>query len=264
MKATLLVTLAALTGASMGATLTFSYNTAVLNSNPSIFSANQNPQTFSSGNAITGQLPLFSSANPAVFNLPKFDPSLGILTAVRLRLSDQLRATAFVENLDSVPTQATRVAASGSVFFGLDRNQDGIYQRPTEQPNVQSSIGQASTAPVSLAANDNSAMRFDGPDSAEFTNVLSVNSVTEQNIAASDFALFTETMPGDEVTVFVRATSNIRATGIGNNNFDTANTRAVSNVEVIYVFDEVVVPEPSSTLALGGLLGLGLFARRRR
>ena len=263
MKIKILATLAATAGCSFGATIVESYTTATLNSNPSRFSSDQTPRVFTGGNAITGRLPLFSSANPAIFRLPKFDTSLGTLTSVTLRATDQLSADAQVENLDSVPTQATRVEASGAVFLGVDSNEDGLYQRSTEVPSNQSSIGTGRSGPVQLAANDNSAQPFMGPDSAEFLNVLSLNSVSNQSVPASQFSLFEGSgLPGDEIAVFVRATSRVNATGIGNNNFDVTRTSVTSNIEVIYTFE--AVPEPSSTLALGGLLGLGLFVRRRR
>lgn len=180
-------------------------------------------------------------------NLPRFDPALGTLDRVTLTLSGQIVSSIFLESLDAEPST---IHASNSM-----------------QATATTSLGAFSataTNPVTFNATAYDGVTdFAGTSGHTFSSILASGTGTLSTIDPLKLALFIGLNNFATPIVFSGTSS---SDGSGNliARFQTLGSGNLS-VKYDYTAQAAPIPEPT-TMALmgGGLIGLGMLARRKR
>jgi hypothetical protein len=175
-----------------------------------------------------------------VVSLAQFDPNIGTLTMVVVRLNATLNATMLAENRSNMPAVLT-----GSV-------QTTATLTPPIGINLATSA--MASGPQAVAAYDGVpfTMDPDGPDTAEWS--FSENNTVERTYTSpADLAFFTGM---GNLNYGVNAASTFSLSGTTANFEAMAMANAGATVTVIYTW----IPEPASL----ALVGLGLYAVVRR
>ncbi|NJM37608.1 MAG: choice-of-anchor E domain-containing protein [Akkermansiaceae bacterium] len=215
------------------------------------------------GNPFSGMIGTFTTPSSVRVALPKFDTLLGtrVLTGVILRFEGSVQQGVQVENNNEISLNNFTATVDGSIRFFQDAGFDGVLT--TEIATIANANGAPSPS-ITLAASDNGGVpNSSGPDFNNFGILTSGSTpLTVVNVPGSQFFGYIG-LPGSEVYAFVRATTSFTTTGSGNVTGTTYDGAAIAGVTVEYTYDDVI-PEPSSVIALGGLMALGLGARNRR
>lgn len=176
----------------------------------------------------------------------KFDPSLGELQGIEIKLTGQLEGLMAFENFSK---KDATVKMTLSAVLELMRPDNSLLVTATPT---------ASTTDFVKAYDEN----WDwGGDSGRTYPDVAMSIVQSVNLVAPvDLALFTAATSGETISLPVFASALSSASGSGNM-VTWFTTEAGAGVEVIYTY----VPEPSSIVALAmSCLGMASFIRRKR
>jgi len=189
--------------------------------------------------------------------VPRFDPSLGTLTAVAIRLNATLNADLIAENRSTSPGGAT---LTGGIVETVK------IQAPTI-PGFIDVVASASTFPVgpqTVSTYDGTPFTAElgsgifGPDTFRWT-ILNGNLEVTQNYGPADAALAAFKGPGNQ-TMNVMADAMFSLSSSNGNVAAQATSKAGSHVTVIYTYTPV--PEPTTIGMM--LVGAGMLVVRRR
>lgn len=178
--------------------------------------------------------------------LPKFDPNLGTLTSVLLKLTGEVNGSASFESTNPLPTDVT------TIF-----NADITLMRPDNSVLLMTSPKSSVTVPV---GGYDGIIDFMGPSGRmipEVKDSLMTMVQFDQPLSVSDQTLFVGA--GEFLDLPVRAVGRSRGTGSGNL-LMLFRTSAAATAEITYVFTPI--PEPASAMTLA--LGVAMLIRRRR
>lgn len=177
--------------------------------------------------------------------IPKFDPTLGTLTLVTVKISANFEASILAENTGPSPSNINAVAT--------------VTVTPSPSPPVLWNLGPMAGGLASAAfvtANDGT-MDFTGTDTASFgTNGTLM--VTRSFNNPGDLGHFTAGFIGDNWSVNATGTGFVSVTSDSGNVHSQGQSKAGMQVDVTYHY----IPEPATLTFL--TLGLGVMARRRR
>ncbi len=190
--------------------------------------------------SFSDSVPLQSTNFNSSVTLPLFDPSIGILEKVTLKLTGYVEGAAKFESLDSEPATVTMELAA-----------EITLQRPDLSTLVVS-------LPLVMTSDDVDAfdgnIDFGGGSGRTYANLMADQLEIVMTMDPADLALFTGV---GNVVLPVVAIGASTGSGAGNLLLQF-NTSAAADVTVCYQY----IPEPATAgLLIGGLL---FFARRRR
>jgi hypothetical protein len=179
-------------------------------------------------------------------SITQFNPALGTLNSVQINVDAHLEGSARFEHRGNKPATITMGVWA-----------DFQVQRPDASYLVGASPGLFADE---LVTNFDGTLDFGGTSGRTYDPFSADLSNAEVTSDAADLALFTGT--GD-IVLPVRADATSGAMGSGNLLLDV-QTLASAGVTVTY--DYAPVPEPSALVGLAGmgLVGLGMWVRRRR
>lgn len=177
--------------------------------------------------------------------IPKFDPTLGTLTLVTVKISANFEASILVENTGPSPSNINAVAT--------------VTVTPSPSPPVVWSLGPMAGGLASgalVTANDGT-LDFTGTDTASF-GTSGTLMVTRSFSNPGDLGHFTAGFIGDNWSVNATGTGFVSVTSDSGNVHSQGQSKAGMQVDVTYHY----IPEPTTLAFL--TLGLGVMARRRR
>lgn len=177
--------------------------------------------------------------------IPKFDPTLGTLTLVTVKISANFEASILVENTGPSPSNINAVAT--------------VTVTPSPSPPVVWSLGPMVGGLASgafVTANDGT-LDFTGTDTASF-GTSGTLMVTRSFSNPGDLGHFTAGFIGDNWSVNATGTGFVSVTSDSGNVHSQGQSKAGMQVDVTYHY----IPEPTTLAFL--TLGLGVMARRRR
>ena len=195
----------------------------------------------------------FSDAAPLMLTnwnqtiaLPKFDPSLGTLTSVLLKLTGEVNGSASLESTNPLPTNVTTIF---NAEITLMRPDNSILLTASPKSSITVSVG-----------GFDGTIDFMGPSGRMIPEVKDSAMTTvqfDQPFSMSDQTLFIGA--GDFLNLPVRAVGRSRGSGSGNL-LMLFRTSAAASAEITYTFTPI--PEPATALTL--LLGATMLNRRNR
>lgn len=176
----------------------------------------------------------------------KFDPSLGTLNSVKVKLEGSVSGTASYENLGGSP-EAINLNLQASITL----------TKPDNTPLVQvvPLVNQADNASAFDGTID-----FGGTSGNSFANLNANAMDMDTLVSPADLALFTG--PGT-ISLPISATGTSFASG-GGNLIAQFLTEAGASMMVTYDYTPFPVPEPSTFVLLGMAAIFGLVIRNRR
>lgn len=189
--------------------------------------------------------------------VPRFDPALGTLTAVAIRLNATLNAELIAENRSTSPGGAT---LTGGIVETVKIQAAGI-------PGFIDVVASASTFPVgpqSVATYDGTPFQSElpggifGPDTFRWT-IQNGNIEVTQNYGSGDPVLNAFKGPGTQ-NMTVMADAMFSLSSSNGNVAAQATSKAGSHVTVIYTYTPI--PEPTTIGMM--VVGAGLLVIRRR
>lgn len=191
-------------------------------------------------------VPLTQTNWKKTVTLPKFDPSLGTLTSVLLKLTGEVSGTASVESKDPSPTMVTATFTA-----------DISLMRPDMSVLMAVLPSEAITLPL---GSYDGVIDFAGPSGRVLPEVK--KELFESHYMASPLSLPDQSLfvgAGEFMSLPVWAVGRSRGSGSGNLVM-LLHTDAAATAEVTYFFQPI--PEPSVAGAM--LLGMLMIHRRRR
>lgn len=177
--------------------------------------------------------------------IPKFDPTLGTLTLVTVKISASFEASIVAENTGPSPSNINGVAT--------------VTVTPTPTPPVVWSLGPMAggLASAAFVAPNDGTMNFTGPDTANF-DTSGTLMVTRNFNNPGDLVHFTAGFIGDNWTVNATGTGMVSVVSDSGNVHSQGQSKAGMQVDVTYHY----IPEPTTLAFL--TLGLGVITRRRK
>lgn len=183
------------------------------------------------------------AGSPNPLTLPKFDPGLGKLLSVTLKLDYSLQNDFHMQFVS--PSKLTVSATEAKI--SIERPDKSVLLSATPEDVTKEATVTGPTFPQEKT--------FPSLNRTGTTGPLNLTS-------AADLALFTAAKKGDTIALPAFATSKSTFTSSTGNGNASVNTRAGVGVSVVYTYAPSPVPEPT-TFAVLGLGVFGLAASRR-
>ncbi len=222
-------------------------------------------QTFACGLALAGMvagaativqtLPFSGAPNfslPLTFN--SFDVSLGTLTAVDIGMTIQINGgNALVDN-DGAET--ANVTVTSGVNGGVSSGGEVAVLPPLTASGTV-------VQPLTLAPDNGDGTGIDpAPADGASISLAGASGANTITVMPGVISTFTTTASGADYTLNADANNFINIVGSGSVSGGFTGVGAAGSVTVTYTYDPAIIPEPAS-LAIFGLLGLGMIRRRR-